>query len=166
MNALCWWKRTHGLGFALLVAGVVAASGCTRESLRVAIETQQRADQVQQAVFEQQHEALCVLLYHDLLNRLEQAGAELDEEQRAAVNEAWNQRDLLEFWQVQQERARALRLVGVDAKLAGDQSTVDLLIKAVQTRVDRVEEHVAEVVGQSVGEAAEYASSQHSRRYT
>ena len=149
MNTHCW-KSVRGLGVVLLVAGAVAAGGCTRESLRVAIETQQRADQVQQSVFDQQHEALCVLLHHDLLNHLAQAGAELNEEQRAAVNEAWNRRDLLEFWQVQQERARALRLVGVDAKLAGDQSTVDLLIKALLAKADRVEEYVAEEAGESV----------------
>jgi hypothetical protein len=128
---------------ALGAALIGLAGGCTRESVRIALETQRRADDVQQAVFARQHEGLCVLLYHDLVRRLSDRGLEMSEAQRAALNDAWNDRDLIEFWTVQQERARALRLVGVDAKLASDQSVVDLLIKAVETRFDRVQQHLA-----------------------
>ncbi len=115
----------------------LTACGCSRESLRVAIETQRRADQVQQAVFDRQHEALCILLYRDLLTRLETTEAELSPAQRQALNEVWNDRDLVEFWAVQQERARALRTLGVDAKLFSDQSVVDLLLKSIETHTER-----------------------------
>jgi hypothetical protein len=118
--------RTVHAGAVLL--GVLV-SGCTNESTRIAIETQRRADEVQQAVFDRQHEALRILLYREALRRVEGAGASLSAEQRDALNAIWNERDLLEFWAVQHERAAALRLLGVDAKLYGDQATLDLLWK-------------------------------------
>ena len=140
---------------ALVMGGLLIAGlcGCTRESLRIAMETQQRADEVQQAVCDRQQEALRILLYRDLIRRLGEQGVALNAEQRAVVSQVWNERDLFEFWVVQQERARALRLVGVDAKLAGDQSIVDLLIKAVETRADRVKEHLAGQAGAAVERA-------------
>jgi hypothetical protein len=125
-------------GLAVLLAG-----GCTRESTRVAIETQRRADEVQQVVFDRQHEALCVLLYRDLLGRLESAAASLAPEQREALSGIWNDRDLIEFWALQNERARALRLAGVDAKLYSDQSIVDLLWKSLEARMDRARQGLA-----------------------
>jgi hypothetical protein len=134
------------------VAIALTAAGCTRESLRVAIQAQQRADQVQEFVFQRQHEALCLLLYRDLLRRLEHAGDALTPEQRTALNDVWNERDLFEFWRVQHERVKALRLVGVDAKLYSDQSIVDLLYKAIEAKVDRAAEGMAERAGESVGE--------------
>jgi hypothetical protein len=141
-----------GLQFAGAVlsglACLLALSGCTAESVRIALETQRRADEVQQAVFERQHEALQILLYHELVNRLEAGGVALTEAQRADVSAAWNERDLLEFWAVQQERSRALRLIGVDAKLASDQSIVDLLVKSVEARFDRASEAVAGIAGE------------------
>jgi hypothetical protein len=128
------WRRP---GAALCAAGLLFAGACTRESTRVAIEAQRRADEVQQAVFERQHEALCVLLHRDLLHRLDSAECGLSPAQREALCDVWNDRDLLEFWSVQNERARFLRLAGVDAKLFSDQSIVDLLWKAIETRVER-----------------------------
>lgn len=113
----------------ILAIAIAGTAGCTRETVRLAATSQQRADEVQQAVFDRQHEALCVLLYRDMQRRLEQAGATLDDKQRAALNEVWNERDLIEFWTVQQERAKALRLAGVDAYLYGEQAAVDLLYK-------------------------------------
>jgi len=113
----------------------IGATGCTRESVRIALETQRRADQVQQAVFERQHEALRILLYHDLLARLAANGDPLTETQQAVLNGVWNDRDLIEFWALQNERARALRLLGVEAKLASDQSVLELLLKNMQARV-------------------------------
>jgi hypothetical protein len=139
---------------SVLLVAAVAAGGCTRESVRVALEAQQRADRVQQDVFERQHEALCVFLYRDLRQRLERDGTPLSQVQAAALNEVWNDRDLVEFWRVQHERARALRLVGVDAKLYGDQSIVDLLYKSLVAKADRVKEGVAAEVGRQVAEAA------------
>ncbi|MEW6253663.1 MAG: hypothetical protein AB1716_23705, partial [Planctomycetota bacterium] len=53
-------------GFAARAGAVatllVLLTGCSRESSRIAIDTQRRADQVQQAVFDNQHAALTVLL--------------------------------------------------------------------------------------------------------
>lgn len=126
--------RTVHAGAVLL--GVLV-SGCTNESTRIAIETQRRADEVQQAVFDRQHEALRILLYREALRRVEGAGASLSAEQRDALNAIWNERDLLEFWAVQHERAAALRMLGVDAKLYGDQETLDLLWKNAEKRMDR-----------------------------
>ena len=42
-------------GSALLTL-LAVGGGCTRESVRLALESQQRSDQVQQAVFERQHD--------------------------------------------------------------------------------------------------------------
>ncbi len=134
------YTLTHRL---LAVAGLLAAGGCTAESTRIALDAQRRADQVQKTVFDHQHEGLCMLLYRDLRRQLEAGEAELSEDQLAALNRAWNDRDLFEFWALQDERARALRLVGVDAKLAADQSPVDLLIKAAQAKGARVKQGLA-----------------------
>jgi hypothetical protein len=127
-------RRLHVslLPVALCAAG--ALSGCTSESLRVAIEAQHRADEVQQTVFEHQHEGLCILLYRDLVGRLEAAGPPLSDDQKAALNSAWNERDLIEFWARQQERAAALRVAGVDALLYGNQSATDLAGKLLGAR--------------------------------
>ncbi|MBL8878139.1 MAG: hypothetical protein JNG88_03375 [Phycisphaerales bacterium] len=148
-------RRRGGLWPACLV-GVVAlfATGCTAESVRIAIEAQQRADSVQQAIFERQNDALRVLLYRDLLRRLAEAGAALDERQREVANAVWNDRDLLEFWTVQQERSRALRLIGVDSRLYSEQSIVDLLIKSITNKIDRIGEHMAARAGAGVGPAS------------
>jgi len=130
---------------------LVAICGCTRESLRVALEAQQRADQVQNFVFEKQHEALGLLLYRDLIRRLERAGPPLTAAQRSALNEVWNQRDLIEFWRVQHERAKALRLAGVDARLYSRQSIVDLLYKSLRTSADRARQGVARQAAAQAG---------------
>jgi hypothetical protein len=124
--------------------------GCTSESLRVALEVQRRADAVEHAVFEQQRDALRVLLYRDLLRRLEHTGPQLNDQQRSAVNEVWNDRDLIEFWAIQHERARALRLIGVDAKLYGDQSIADLLYKSLAAKANRAEHGLAAEMGSKV----------------
>jgi len=136
---------------AWVSAMVVLLAGCSRESLRTALEAQQRADRVQQAVFEKQHDGLRVLLYRDLVHRLDAGEEPLSEAQRAALNEAWNQRDLMEFWALQNERARALRLVGVDTKLYGDQSPVDLLAKQLRAKAERGKQAAAAEAGREVG---------------
>lgn len=137
----------------LVATGV---SGCTAESTRMAIEAQQRADLVQQAVFERQHHGLRVLAFRDLVRRLSEImNAEGDAdvgEMLRVVNDAWNQRDLIEFWAIQQERAKALRLAGVDAKLYGSQAMLDLLVKALEAKGDRVLEGVSESAGSASGE--------------
>lgn len=133
----------------ICAAGLLLA-GCTQESVRVALESQRRADQVQQTVFDRQHEGLCVLLYRDLVQRLASAADEFNEAQRAALNEVWNERDLIEFWAVQHERAKALRLAGVDAKLFSDQSIVDLMWKSAAAKADRVQQGLAAAAAEAV----------------
>lgn len=78
----------------------------------------------------------------------------LSDEQKRILNEIWNERDLVEFWHVQYERSKALRAIGVDAKLVADQSVVDLLIKSLEARADRIQQHVA---NQVVSQAAKSA---------
>jgi hypothetical protein len=119
-----------------VTAGLGLVSGCSDASLALALEAQQRANAVQQAVFDRQHDGLRTLLFRDVVNRLA-VEEPISPEQAAVLNEAWNERDLIEFWAIQHERAKALRLVGVDSKLYADQSPVDLLIKAAEDRVDR-----------------------------
>jgi len=146
--------RSGARWLGLWMAVGIGASGCTRESVRIALETQRRADQVQQAIFERQHEALRVLLYHDLLARLERAGGPLTETQQTVLNEVWNDRDLIEFWALQNERVKALRLVGVEAKLASDQSVLELLLKNVEARIGRGEPLAASRLGRDLATRA------------
>lgn len=142
-----------GLAFVFVTSAAVFG-GCTRESLRVALEAQHRADRVHQAVFDRQHEALCILLYRDLQRRLAETGTPLSDPQRAALNAVWNDRDLVEFWALQHERAAALRLLGVDAKLYADQSIVDLLWKATEAKWSRAQRGpVAATVERAAAEA-------------
>ncbi len=129
---------------------VLTTSGCTRESVRIALRAQQRADQVHQTVFDRQHEGLRILLYRDLIRRLETAGPTLSADQRAVVNAVWNERDLIEFWAIQNERAKALRLIGVDAKLYSDKSPLELLLKSLTAKVNRLAPAVAKIVGEQV----------------
>lgn len=148
-------KSHNARAARLCAAGVGIAAlltGCTAESTRVAIETQRRADEVQQAVFERQHEGLVLLLFRDLSGKLERCRT--DDERAAALNAAWNERDLIEFWAIQNERSRALRLIGVDAKLYSDQSIVDLLIRSIQAKAQRAEQGLAAVAGHAAGEVA------------
>ncbi len=148
----------------LVVLIPLAVGGCTRESVRIALQTQHRADDVQQAVFEQQHEAVCVLLYRDLAHRLEAEGVPLTSGQRAALNAAWNDRDLAELWARQYERASALRVAGVDAQLVAQQSIVDLLWKGLDARAQRAKQALAgaagEVVVEKLGQAAAGAQAE------
>ena len=147
-----------------LVAGLLAfLGGCTRESVRQALEAQQRADEIQQAIFDRQHDGLRMLLFRDMEARLALAGENLNESQQAVLNRAWNDRDLIEFWSVQQERSKALRLAGVDAKLFADQSVLDLLYKSMQAKLDRARQAVAQEQGEQAvedsGAAAEASKS-------
>jgi hypothetical protein len=145
--------------FHLFTFSLIALSGCTAESTRIAIETQQRCNEVDEAVFNNQHDGLTVLLYRDAVSNLEKTAPSRDPDdpasppialtsaQRDGLNQAWNQRDLVEFWRVQHERSKALRLIGVDAKLYGDQSIIDLLYKSLDAKVQR-----ARSVGKGVGQ--------------
>jgi hypothetical protein len=125
------------------------AGGCTSESTRLALENQRRANEVDQAIFERQSDGLKVLLFRDARERL--ANAPSPEERDAVLNAVWNERDLIEFWAVQHERAGALRLIGVDAKLYADQSAIDLLLKQIEAKGDRAKEGIVEAAGKGVG---------------
>lgn len=137
-------------GAGVLLVMLAWGGGCTRESLRVALEAQQRADQVQRAVFDRQHQALRLLLFRDLVDRLEEDGARLSDGQLAALNAAWNARDLAEFWAVQHERAAALRMAGVDAQLYSGQAVIDLLTKSAVAGLKRLETGIAAAAGEAL----------------
>jgi len=126
----------------MLTPGLTA---CTAESTRAALAAQQRADGIQQAIFERQHDGLRLLLYRDALRRLE--AADTTQQRAAVLNEVWNERDLIEFWAIQNERCAALRLMGVDFKLYADQSILDLLLRQMEARWQRVEEGLAASAG-------------------
>ncbi len=137
-----------------------SVGGCTAESTRIALQAQQRAAEIDEAVFERQHEGLKILLFRETLQRL---GAAQDESSPTPIlaageaegaaggaaalsdvlNRAWNERDLIEFWALQHERAKALRLIGVDAKLFSEQAVIDLLIKAATAKADRARQGLA-----------------------
>ncbi len=143
-----------GYCVSVCLLGTLATCACTGESTRVALAAQRRADEVQQAVFDQQYQGLRTLLYRDLLRRLEGADVEVSAALREELNAVWNDRDLLEFWTVQFERAKALRIAGVDTKLYSDQAVVDLLVKALEARTERVNaEFAAQVVEQAAPSA-------------
>lgn len=125
----------------------ILSSGCTVESTRIAIETQRRVDDVQQTIVQQQNDGLRSLLFRQMVQRASAAGEPLSEEQVEQLNLAWNERDLLEFWMIQNERALGLRRVGVDAKLYGDQSVVDLLWKSIDAKIKRAEQAAAAAQG-------------------
>lgn len=134
----------------VLVALIALFGGCSDPSLDRAIKAQQRADQIQQAASERQHAALRALLFRDLVSRLEASGGQLTAAQRAALSAVWNDRDLVEFWALQQERAAALRLVGVASRLYAEQAPVDLLLKSVERRAQRAERGVAAAVAEGI----------------
>ena len=148
-----WTRYGARTALRLGMCGVLAVSGCTSESTRVALETQRRADQIQQAVFDRQQEALCLLLYRDLLRRLASAGLDLSPAQRETLSAVWNERDLVQFWAVQNERAAALRIVGVDQKLFSDQSIVDLLWKGLEARADRAKAALATSAAEQIAQS-------------
>ena len=159
--------------FHICTFSLVALAGCTAESTRIAIESQQRANEVDEAVFNNQHDSLLVLSYRDSVAQVEKAAPPRDPDdpasppialtggQHAAMSQAWNQRDLFEFWRVQHERAKALRLIGVDAKLYGDQSIIDLLYKSLDAKVQRAKS--AQNGSSQPSPAATAADSQPSR---
>ncbi len=134
----------------IAAAWLLLALGCTAPSLKLALEAQARADQVQRFVFERQQKAVRLLLYRDLVHRLEQESS-LSEQQQATLNDVWNDRDLAAFWAVQFERAAALRVAGVDAKLAADQAIPELLYKSWRRRERAAVSALAGELGEAWG---------------
>jgi hypothetical protein len=126
--------------------------GCTATSTMLAIEGSERSDAVRTAVVERQHRSLKILLFRDTLDRL--VLAKSAEEQEAVLNEAWNDRDLIEFWLIQDTLARCLHIATVDAKLASDQSIFQLIVQDISRRaagpLQAVDEYVAAKLGDAV----------------
>lgn len=138
--------RKRMLVWLVAEIGMLCLSGCTRESVRTAIAAQRRADQIQQAVHDRQQESLHILLYRNLVAQLHADDERLTSGQQAALNQAWNDRDLVEFWNVQFERARVLRTVGVDMQLVSQQAVVDLLIKNARLKLERLKQGLTSFV--------------------
>ncbi|GMU80807.1 MAG: hypothetical protein AMXMBFR47_06780 [Planctomycetota bacterium] len=148
-------ERNHSSLLLGICLAALLTAGCTRESVRIAIESQRRADDVQQAVFDRQRDGLRMLLFRDLIARLEYTGGtRLTDDQLIELNRVWNERDLIEFWGVQFERAKALRMAGVDAKLFSDQSIVDLLARRLVTGAGRATEALAAAAGAAAANRA------------
>jgi hypothetical protein len=145
----------------VLACGIV---GCTAESTRLAIQTQRRVDDVQQEIFSRQHDGLRVLLFRDAVHRMNAVGEPLNETQMDVLNTVWNERDLLESWAVQNERAMGLRRVGVDLKLYGEQAMVDLLGRQLVAKGRRAEAALAQAAGAAVTERAMRGRGAISRR--
>ncbi len=143
----------HLRGTLYILTGAIAC-GCTAESTRIAIDTQQRVDEIQQGVVDRQHDGLRVLLFRDMLRRMRDSGAELSDDQVATLNTVWNERDLVEFWALQNERALGLRRVGVDSKLYSEQAVVDLLWKSLETKTKRLEQAIAAEAGAKAASGA------------
>lgn len=141
-------KTTLFLIVSLLVG---LLSGCSDPSLKIAIQSQQRADEIQNFLFQQQHDGLVMYLYRDLASELASEEPPLSRDQLATLNSAWNERDLIEHWAIQHERAKALRHIGVNTRLYSQQSIVDLIGKSVSQRTSTVN---AALAGQAVEAAA------------
>jgi len=126
----------------VLLLTALLLAGCSRTSIKLAIENQQRADDVAEHIVDQQHEALKILLFRDTAAKLA-AGADVTE----TLNQAWNDRDRFEFWRVQYERAKMVRFVGVDLALYANQAVFDLFWKAIQERIQTGKQAIAAAAG-------------------
>ena len=135
----------------LLLVAILLLSGCTAETTRIALKGQQRADDVQQTIIDRQQEGLKIYLYQKTVADIQALGPFTDA-QRAVFLKAWQERDLVEFWGVQNERAKALRLITVDAKLYADQGILNLLWKALEIAGDRIKTAAAADVGSVAGQ--------------
>ncbi|HQL54411.1 MAG TPA: hypothetical protein PLQ87_06870 [Phycisphaerae bacterium] len=131
LTSLSSYRQRSWMGaVSCLIVTLAPLLGC--EATRVALETQQRANDIQQTIFDQQQEALRIYQFRTLAARLA-----LKPAQQQDLNAAWNERDVLEFWAVMHERSKALRLVGVDARLWASEPIVALLGKQIRTTFQR-----------------------------
>lgn len=117
-----------------IVAGCLV--GCSDPSLKIAIQAQRRADDISEFIFQQQHDGLVMYLFRDLSGKLATGEEPLSDEQYNTLNLAWNERDLIEHWAIQHERAKALRNIGVNSRLYGEQSIIDLIGKSFGQSVE------------------------------
>jgi len=137
-------KLIPACAYAYLIALCMTVVGCTRESTRLAIQGSERSDQVRSFIIGQQHRTAKVLLFRDTLGRLN--AATTDQEREAVLNDAWQNRDRLENWIVQDTLAWALHLVTVDAKLVSSRAMFEVftrnLAKLAKPTVDEVDDTV------------------------
>lgn len=140
-------RRTCKPRWIIALACVPLSLGaCTPASVRVALDAQRRADAVSEHIFEAQHDALTLLLFRETEAKLAAAGGD-DAARAEALNAAWNDRDLFELWRVQHERAKALRLIGVDLKLFADTSILELLLRQLEAAAGRIKQRIAADAG-------------------
>ena len=139
------WLWVGAVAFFLL-------AGCTPTSTKLAIAGSERSDGVRSFVTAEQHRSLKVLLFRETLTKLK--AAQTDEVREAVLNDAWNDRDLFEFWYLQDCWARALHYATVDAKLASSKSMASLIAKDIaiklQEPVQAADEYLAAKLGQSI----------------
>ena len=147
-----WLELGVILGLSIAMLG-----GCTRPSTTQAIDGMDRSDRIRTEIRDRQHAALKIFLYRDTLAKLE--AAKTEGERAAILNEAWNDRDLCEFWLMQDERARFLNLATVGSKLYSDQGTLGLIAQnlAGQAKgpIDTVDDYLAAKAGEMVGHRLE-----------
>jgi hypothetical protein len=146
------WVTAAVMGVILVFAGFITCTGCTAVSTKLAIEGSRRTDEVRTAVVDRQHRSLLILSYRETLAELNKATS--DQERAAILNEAWNNRDLFEFWYIQDVLARAMHYATVDAKLAASQSIIDLLLKDMSKRAETPLQAADEYLAAKVGAAA------------
>lgn len=137
----------------IIVLVGVCMTGCSNPSTKLALDGSKKADDTAEAIFTRQHDGLVLLLYRDTIAKLQAVGT-LNEKQHAVLNKAWNERNLIEFWALQNEKVKTLRLVTVYQKLYSDQSIIDLLLKSVMEKAQAAKAVIANVAGQQLGEAA------------
>lgn len=136
----------------LTLACAFLATGCTSQSTMTAIASQKRVNAVDEAIFKNQADNLKQVLYDRLVVDLERSGGGyLNDAQKVALSQAWNDRDLLEFWSVQHEKSKAYRLVGVDAKLYNDQGILDLFLKSAEDGWVKAKLGLADAAGTVAG---------------
>lgn len=147
-----------GLAAAVLVGlGCLAGPGCTATSTLKAIEASNRTDDVRSYVARQQHRSLLIEKFRNTALRIN--AAKTDEERTAILNEAWNDRNLFEFWVQQELLARATHIAVVDAKLESDRSTLDLLSKDIARKLRRPIEALDDFVAGRLGAALSGAAT-------
>jgi hypothetical protein len=140
---------------ASFIACSLLFAGCTAAATKTALDTQKRVNTIQETVYSNQAKSLKVLLYKNLVVQLERDGqALLNEKQKATLNQAWNDRDTIEWWSIQNERAKALRLVGVDSVLYDSQGIIDLMFKSLEEKWIDTKAGIAAVAGDAVGAKA------------
>ena len=143
------WMLVAGL-FAMAV--IVAVVGCTPTSTTLAIQGSERSDEVRSFVTAEQHRSLNLMLFRETAAAIEQAQS--PDERAAVLNKAWNDRDLFEYWYLQDTLARALHYATVDMKLATSKSMIDLIATDVatpaQTPLQAVDEYAAARLGEAL----------------